>query len=95
MSNINKQCGRKCLILVLPYLVDFGSASDKKKKEVRSFLAFPYGALTIASFINKNTLKDSKCEILDLNIAINMGEDEHSINNLIFRRIKDFEPDVF
>jgi len=86
--------GRKCLIIVLPYLVGFGSASDKKKKEVRSFLAFPYGALTIASYVNKNSSNGSRCEILDLNITINLGKTDEEIKQAVFSKIDEVRPQV-
>ena len=68
--------GRKLLLVVLPYIVDNSKNTDKKVKSVRSFLAFPYGVLTIASHIRKasNGLHDA--EILDLNIASPLSEVE-------------------
>ncbi|MCD2178875.1 B12-binding domain-containing radical SAM protein [Rhizobium sp. C1] len=68
--------GRKLLLVVLPYIVDAKRNTDTKVKSVRSFLAFPYGVLTIASHIRKasNGLHDA--EILDLNIASPLSEAE-------------------
>ena len=56
---------KKALIVQLPYLVS--SSVNLTKKSVRSFLAFPYGALTIATFIKKET--NHEVNIIDLNIV--------------------------
>lgn len=56
---------KRLLLVVLPYLVP--KPKDTKSKGVRSFLAFPYGVLTIASYVEKNLKTDSTIEILDLN----------------------------
>lgn len=69
-----KVAGRKLLLVVLPYIVDNSKNTDKKIKSVRSFLAFPYGVLTIASHIRKASDGLHDAEILDLNIASPMSE---------------------
>lgn len=66
--------GRKLLLVVLPYLVDGSKNTDKKVKAVRSFLAFPYGVLTIASHIRKASDGRHDAEILDLNIPSPLSE---------------------
>ena len=60
---------KKALIVVLPYMVN-GEKKVKKthKRNIRSFLAFPYGALTIASYVRKESNHD--VEIIDLNIPL-------------------------
>lgn len=65
--------GRKLLLVVLPYIVD-NRNKDTKVKSVRSFLAFPYGVLTIASHIRKASGGLHDAEILDLNIASSVSE---------------------
>ena len=77
----------KCLLVVLPYLV--AATLDKTKKGVRSFLAFPYGVMTMASYIKKNSKNNSDCEILDLN-TFDQGEVEFKL----LEKIKDYKPDV-
>ena len=52
---------KKALIVQLPYLVN--TSVSLTKKTVRSFLAFPYGALTIASFIKKKTNHEVKINL--------------------------------
>ena len=66
--------GRKLLLVVLPYIVDNSKNTNKKAKAVRSFLAFPYGVLTIASHIRKASDGLHDAEILDLNIASPVSE---------------------
>lgn len=67
---------RKLLLVVLPYIVDAKRNTDTKVKSVRSFLAFPYGVLTIASHIRKASGGLHDAEILDLNIASPLSEAE-------------------
>ena len=77
----------KCLLVVLPYLV--AATLDKTKKGVRSFLAFPYGVMTMASYIKKNSKNNSDCEILDLNTF-----DQDEVEFKLLEKIKDYKPDV-
>jgi radical SAM superfamily enzyme YgiQ (UPF0313 family) len=58
---------RKALLVVLPYLV--ASNLDKTKKGVRSFVAFPYGIMTLATYVKKHSKSKSECEVLDLNLV--------------------------
>lgn len=58
---------RKALLVVLPYLV--ASSLDKTKKGVRSFVAFPYGVMTLATYVKKHSKSQSDCEVLDLNLV--------------------------
>lgn len=57
---------RKALIVVLPYFV---GKTDALGAKTRSFLSFPYGPLTIASYVNKKSQSFSEVEILDLNLT--------------------------
>lgn len=77
----------KCLLVVLPYLV--AATLDKTKKGVRSFLAFPYGVMTMASFVKKNSKKNSDCEILDLNTF-----DQDQFENKLIEKINSYKPTV-
>jgi len=54
------------LLFVLPYFVGKVDALGVK---TRSYLAFPYGPLTIATYVNKNTETGSKVIIEDLNLV--------------------------
>lgn len=60
---------RHMLFIVPPYIVP--PAKDAKIKGVRSFLAFPYGALTVASYVEKHCSNDISVSILDLNVHVN------------------------
>ena len=68
--------GRKLLLVVLPYIVDPSVNANKKVKGVRSFLAFPYGVLTIASHIRKASGGLHDATILDLNIPHALSEEQ-------------------
>src|ERR1044071_3025819 len=63
---------RNLLLIVLPYRVD--QQTDTKKKGVRSFLAFPYGVLTIASYIHREMAGRHGVHIVDLNIPSDRPE---------------------
>lgn len=76
VENDVKIAGRKLLLVVLPYIVDNTKNTNTKVKSVRSFLAFPYGVLTIASHIRKASGGLHDAEILDLNIPSPLGETE-------------------
>ena len=58
---------RSVLLVVLPS--DLGAPQlDAAKKTHRTYLAFPYGALTIASYLRKYARGIGRVEILDLNL---------------------------
>ena len=65
---------RNLLLVVLPYMV--AKQTDTKKKGVRSFLAFPYGVLTIASYIRRESNGFHDAKILDLNTPSDLTEEE-------------------
>lgn len=66
--------GRNLLLVVLPYMVE--KKADTKHKGVRSFLAFPYGVLTIASYIRRQSEGRHGVTILDLNTRSPLGDQE-------------------
>jgi anaerobic magnesium-protoporphyrin IX monomethyl ester cyclase len=73
---VQRTKGRKLLLVVLPYLIESSRNANKKARGVRSFLAFPYGVLTIASHIRKASDGLHDAEILDLNIASPLSEED-------------------
>lgn len=85
MNSKNKK--RKLLIIVLPFIVESVFAKGVK---TRSFLAFPYGPLTIASYI-KSKNKEHKVKILDLNLFDNS---ENSLLDIINDELESFQPDI-
>lgn len=85
MNTNNKK--RKLLLIVLPFIVESIFAKGVK---TRSFLAFPYGPLTIASYI-KSKNKDHKVKILDLNLFDNS---ENNLLDIINDELENFQPDI-
>ncbi|MET0363598.1 MAG: radical SAM protein [Sphingobium sp.] len=77
--------GRNLLLVVLPYRVD--QQTDTKKKGVRSFLAFPYGVLTIASYIERERKGRHGVHILDLNIPSETPELQRLVDAIAEHRI--------
>ena len=57
--------GRSILFIILPYLE---KKKDATKGKTRSFLAFPYGVLSIATYLNKKAGVLPNIKIVDLNI---------------------------
>lgn len=53
------------LFVVLPYLVTRPDATTTKTK---SYLAFPYGVLSMATYIKKNAQRNIEVNVLDLNL---------------------------
>ena len=58
---------RSVLLVVLPYRLG-DATTDSSKKAIRSFLAFPYGVLTLASYLKRFASNLSDVEVLDLNL---------------------------
>lgn len=54
------------LLIVLPYLV---KNNEAKKGKTKSFLAFPYGVLTMATYIQRHAKHEPEVHILDLNLC--------------------------
>ena len=77
----------KFLLIVLPHIVESVFAKGVK---TRSYLAFPYGPLTIASYIKKNS-KKHEIEILDLNLY---QGDQRGLLDVINDKLENFSPDI-
>jgi radical SAM superfamily enzyme YgiQ (UPF0313 family) len=58
---------RSVLLVVLPYRLG-DATTDTSKKAIRSFLAFPYGVLTLASYIKRYAKNLGCVDVLDLNL---------------------------
>lgn len=56
---------RSLLLIVMPYLL---KTADFKDFKLRSFKAFPYGALSIASYLKAKTGDKAAIELLDCNL---------------------------
>ena len=79
---------RSVLLVVLPYRLG-DATTDTLKKAVRSFLAFPYGVLTLASYVRRFADNLNEVVVLDLNLP--SGEAPDVILN---RRLSTLRPDV-
>jgi anaerobic magnesium-protoporphyrin IX monomethyl ester cyclase len=77
---------RTVLLIVLPYAVRDPSNSTTEK-QVRSFIGFPYGALTIASYLKTYTTAD--IHLFDLNLV-----PEKTVKEYFITKIAELEPDI-
>jgi len=57
---------RTATIIVLPYLIDVASLSTTRK--LRSFTAFPYGPLSIVTYVTNMTHDDEVITVFDTNV---------------------------
>jgi len=79
---------RSVLLVVLPYRLG-DATTDTSKKAVRSFLPFPYGVLTLASYVRRFAENLNEVAILDLNLPCGEAPDV-----LLKRKISEMQPDV-
>ena len=84
-----KAPGRSVLLVVLPYLLGDATTRDTSKKGARSFLAFPYGVLTVASYIRRYAENLDRVEVLDLNLP-----SHESADAILMRSIETMKPDI-
>ena len=83
-SKGHKMRGRpaRILLCVLPYLV-FQPDAPVPGKTVRSFLAFPYGVLTMASYIKARANPSPEIQIVDLNLFATTAERVAELRRLL------------
>ena len=79
---------RSVLLVVLPHMVGTPQ-TDASKKKTRSYLAFPYGVLTLASYVNRYAANLEKSEILDLNLPR-----EQSPEEIFTAKLDEMQPDI-
>ena len=79
---------RSVLLVVLPYRLG-DATTDTSKKAIRSFLAFPYGVLTLASYVRRFAGSLNEVAILDLNLPSGEAPDV-----ILKRKISEMRPDV-
>lgn len=84
-THMNKQ--RSILLIILPYLT--WSKEAKNNNNTRSVLAFPYGILSIASYIKAKAAKNPSVGILDLNLYA-----AEEISGAISQALKKNKPDI-
>lgn len=78
---------KKLLLFVLPYFVGKVDALGVK---TRSYLAFPYGPLTIATYVNNNTQTGSKVIINDLNLVEEEADLVDYVLDIMEKEMPDF-----
>ena len=74
------------LFIMLPYLV---KKSDATKTKTKSYLAFPYGVLSMATYLKNHSQTPVNIEILDLNLYT-----AEEIPDVIQSSLKKFQPDI-
>ncbi len=79
---------RSVLLVVLPYRLG-DATTDTSKKAIRSFLAFPYGVLTLASYLKRFADNLAGVAVLDLNLPAAESPDV-----ILHRKIAAMRPDV-
>ncbi len=67
---MNTSSKRNVLLIVLPYLLQVDSSKSYKK--LRSFLAFPYGVLSMATYLKSQTGDKINVQVLDCNLGNKM-----------------------
>lgn len=77
---------RNILFIILPQLLEPGTLKSSK---VRSFKAFPYGVLSIATYLKRQVGHKVNIQVLDCNL--NEGRDFISV---IKKKLFEFKPDV-
>jgi len=77
---------KNVLFIVLPYFVQDTKAKDKN---AWSFLAFPYGVLSMASYIKANVKREIGVHILDLNLF-----EQTKMTDAIKRYLENLQPDI-
>ena len=87
LQNLKKQT-RAVLLVVLPYRLG-DATTDTSKKAIRSFLAFPYGALTLASYTRRFAKNLDGIEVLDLNLP-----SVESPDVVLKRKMSAMRPDI-
>lgn len=87
LQNLKKQT-RAVLLVVLPYRLG-DATTDTSKKAIRSFLAFPYGALTLASYTRRFAKNLDGIEVLDLN-----RPSVESPDVVLKRKVSAMRPDI-
>lgn len=79
---------RSVLLVVLPYRLG-DATTDTTKKAIRSFLAFPYGVLTLASYVKRYADNLGDVEVLDLNLP-----SADSADVVLARKLAGMKPDI-
>lgn len=79
---------RSVLLVVLPHRLA-NSPADVARKAIRSYLAFPYGVLTIASYLKRFAYNLEAVDILDLNLP-----SDYTPEAILGIKLIDMRPDI-
>lgn len=79
-----KRVKMKILFIVIPYLI---KQRDAKNSKTRSFVALPYGLLSIATYLKNRTKNKVDIKIIDCNLYENYKQ-------VISQSLLDFKPDI-
>ena len=77
---------KNILFIMLPYIV---RKKEAKNPKIRSFSAFPYGLLSIATFLEMNSQKEINIKIIDCNL-----DENRDYIQAIKHSLSDFKPDL-
>lgn len=88
MKSENSVDMTKVLFIVLPSLIK--PETIEKDTKIRKFKAFPYGLLSVASYINKMRSDSTQIQILDCNTIDNPTSFLDHIRN----KLEEFQPDI-
>lgn len=83
---VNSTFKKNVLLIVLPYLVERGTLKSSK---LRSFKAFPYGLLSLATYLKTQAGNNVNVEVFDCNC-----NNENNLLLAIKEKISTFKPDV-
>lgn len=86
MSTEHNITQRDVLFIILPYLVE---RRETKYSKTRSFKAFPYGVLSVATYLKKHATKKVNVRIIDCNFY-----DHEEYVQIIKQSLLDLKPDV-
>jgi len=85
-EEVNSIVKRNILFIVPPYLLKHG---DLKSSKLRSFKAFPYGLLSLATYLKTQAGDKVNIEILDCNF-----NNEEDFILVLKEKLKEFKPDI-
>lgn len=77
---------RKILFIILPYSL---TQAGLKSSKMRTSKGFPYGVLSVASYLKKKTNNKLKIQVLDCNM-----NDGKNYMKIIKQKLSDFKPDI-
>ncbi len=83
---MNSTQKRNVLLIALPYLMELGKSKNVK---LRTYKAFPYGLLSLATYAKKKAEEKLNVYVLDCNIY-----DDTDLNTLIKEKLNEIKPNI-